>query len=793
MTKRIRHIVGVLLLAGTTTAFGQQAILHYSFDTDFTDSSGQGNHGALVDLDTPGNAGIVSTAAVFGAGGFLMGDNHDRVDFTTPFQPTNGQAWTVAFWDTLSGGAAGPAFTLSSPLSTFVMRADVFNGVFVTITNQAEVSWPVFLGQGSLHHYALVANPTGIDLDGVPGDDKLALYVDGVLLTPATNVTAYATDLTFDEFGDAGGPFPEGARGRADELWIFNGALNSSQVAGLYYNNGIVIHVDRNAVGASNGTSWADAFTSLQDALAVADVSREIWVAAGAYYPDRAGGADTGSRTTPFALRDGVNVYGGFDGTESSRDARAPQLNVTVLSGDVDENDVNTDGNFIAEHVTDILDENAYTVVSATGLALGVVLDGFTITAAKADAGAPSGGPEQNGGGIFVRNSRLTLTNCTFIGNYVVDDGAAFGQPDFADNSHVTIARCRFVNNVAQSAGGAIEMEAGVYLAILDSEFRGNRAVDVGAGAARAEPDEFFARNSVFSGNACGTLGGALALSVPTGRLVNCTFSGNRAGGNGGGLNLGGSVTLDNCIVHNNRDGSGSNTSTSSVARQGSSAVLYRHCLLANAGGSGPGWNTNAGIDGGGNIDLDPQFLAAVDPLDAPHEEGNFRLAMRSSANNAGDNALQDAAVDLDGNARVFAGVVDQGAYETIDDLSDADGDGLTDFQETAVYQSDPDLVDTDGDTMGDYGEAIAGTDPTDSASYFAFTASGGGGDGLVLTWSSAVDRLYHLSSRTDLVFGVASEIDDEIGATPPVNTYTTAPPTEERLHLLLRVSDPAF
>ncbi|MDX1439999.1 MAG: hypothetical protein R3284_08865, partial [Rubricoccaceae bacterium] len=78
-----------------------------------------------------------------------------------------------------------------------------------------------------------------------------------------------------------------------------------------------VIYVDTDATGANNGTSWGDAYTDLQDALAVASSSSEIWVAEGVYKP-----TNTSDRTISFVLTDGVELYGGFDGTETSRDER---------------------------------------------------------------------------------------------------------------------------------------------------------------------------------------------------------------------------------------------------------------------------------------------------------------------------------------------------------------------------------------------------------------------------------------------------------------------------------------
>lgn len=74
-----------------------------------------------------------------------------------------------------------------------------------------------------------------------------------------------------------------------------------------------VIYVRANASGANNGTSWANAYTNLQTALSNASAGTQIWVAAGTYKPTS--GTDRG---ISFVMKNGVQLYGGFAGTENS-------------------------------------------------------------------------------------------------------------------------------------------------------------------------------------------------------------------------------------------------------------------------------------------------------------------------------------------------------------------------------------------------------------------------------------------------------------------------------------------
>ncbi|MEF8811185.1 MAG: right-handed parallel beta-helix repeat-containing protein, partial [Bacteroidales bacterium] len=100
-----------------------------------------------------------------------------------------------------------------------------------------------------------------------------------------------------------------------------------------------VIHVDGDAGGLNDGTSWTDAFRYLQNALDKASPGDTVWVAEGTYYPDQGEGVADNYRDTSFAIPAGVALYGGFDGTEGSLEERDWKANETILNGDIDEDD----------------------------------------------------------------------------------------------------------------------------------------------------------------------------------------------------------------------------------------------------------------------------------------------------------------------------------------------------------------------------------------------------------------------------------------------------------------------
>src|SRR3954470_9214024 len=75
---------------------------------------------------------------------------------------------------------------------------------------------------------------------------------------------------------------------------------------------GATIYVNTAAVGLNNGTSWTNAFPTLQGALAIAAPGDEVWVAGGTYHPAPRPTAPSQGRDASFALKSNVSIYGGF-------------------------------------------------------------------------------------------------------------------------------------------------------------------------------------------------------------------------------------------------------------------------------------------------------------------------------------------------------------------------------------------------------------------------------------------------------------------------------------------------
>ncbi len=240
---------------------------------------------------------------------------------------------------------------------------------------------------------------------------------------------------------------------------------------------GGIIYVKWNASGGNNGSSWANAYTSLQTALDAAALGAyEIWVAAGTYRPFRS--FPVTDPTDTFQLHNNVALYGGFAGTETLRSQRNWQTNVTILNGYW----------FILGNP-----HFAYHVVTGSGTNATAVLDGFTITGGKAQGDLWDG----YGGGMLNIGGSPTVSNVTFSGNSAWVDGGGMVN---ALTSNPTLTNVTFSGNSAASGGGMISGQSNPTLT-----------------------------NVTFSGNSASLTGGAMYNNASNPNIVNSILWGNTA------------------------------------------------------------------------------------------------------------------------------------------------------------------------------------------------------------------------------------------------------------------------
>jgi len=277
---------------------------------------------------------------------------------------------------------------------------------------------------------------------------------------------------------------------------------------------GTRIHVDSAAMGAMNGSSWTDAFTSLSVAL---DSARScgidtVLVAQGTYIPsDSLGVIPLEVRRASFTLSEDMVLLGGFSPAEGilDIDQRDWILYPTILSGDLMQDDSISYSNIEDLDDRPERDTNAFHIISQIEVNTSdqAFIDGFHFVGGNANADGLGDEPEM-GGAIYLDSSILYISNC------------------------------KFQFNAADYAGGAIYTDTSSYLNLKNVKFEFNYADEYG-GAIFSE-GKLIIDDSNFSHNLCDYDGGAI-LSSDTSMVRNSRFYHNEAyDGYGGGI-----ATLD--------------------------------------------------------------------------------------------------------------------------------------------------------------------------------------------------------------------------------------------------------
>ncbi len=304
------------------------------------------------------------------------------------------------------------------------------------------------------------------------------------------------------------------------------------------------IYVKASALGANNGSTWADAFTTLDAALLVAVSTSQIWVATGTYKP-LSGAVPNKS----FSVLVGMELYGGFAGTETALSERNYLTNVTTLSGDLNGDDVSTD-------LTMNRSDNSWHVI-AVGTSsipnLRAVIDGFVIRNGNTKTATADPDATKRGGGIFT-TAKLTVRNCLFTENQGLIGGGLAASSAAA--SGLIVDNCIFDHNLSTNSSAGIQIQASTGASINRCTFRNN---DTNRGTLYPNQCSNVVIDScLFENNMAGTdrWGAGLYNWQSSYILTNSTFRGNVAHNATGMYNDGregnDSFVVDNCVFEQN-------------------------------------------------------------------------------------------------------------------------------------------------------------------------------------------------------------------------------------------------
>lgn len=321
------------------------------------------------------------------------------------------------------------------------------------------------------------------------------------------------------------------------------------------------IFVDgENGSDEQDGREWETAVKTIEQGMLLAVKDKEkcvVWVKKGTYIPKEIDDKSTPegreqNRTSTFQLRENIELFGGFAGTENKASERLLDgSTATVLSGNIG--------------LTGDPDDNSYHVVTGAN---GAVLDGFTILHGNADGE----GSNSKGAGLYTEFS-MTVRNSRFEKNEAVEGGGVYAGADIA----LVFENTEFFRNDAEKGGGVylsglgsgdllnrfsyctfdanrsrfgsgIYLEEGSGAEVADSDIYGTNSEDTnstpikfeqekGGGIYAEKQTRLYLISVILSQNAVTLEGGGLYAEEPESLKVKyCTFEDNESAARGGGM-----------------------------------------------------------------------------------------------------------------------------------------------------------------------------------------------------------------------------------------------------------------
>jgi hypothetical protein len=403
--------------------------------------------------------------------------------------------------------------------------------------------------------------------------------------------------------------------------------------------NIIFVNVEAQDGPMMNGQSWSTAFNTVQAALAVARKDSQIWVTKGVYTP-----TDGHDRNVSFFMREDIDLYGGFAGTERNLCERDWKENETILSGNIgDPNDPSV---------------NSYHVVIAADRA---ILDGFTLTGGNgvdgvmgppdgpppdgpdgpppAGQGGPPGpagkakdapdeeGPQIHmtpdmvvgnipsavGAGLVIHQCAPVIRNCLIKDNKAGKGGGIYvmvatigDDGTILTNDAPTIINCSIENNLAKGRGGGVSNDMMTHPTFINCRFINNRCLQKGGGMYNDFECSPTIINCLFTGNSA-ILAGAMGNDGSSSPVItNCTITANKAEEEGAGVYQGTGPTNNPIITNSIIWGNLCENDEGNIANWHQCSPEVTYSCVEN------------GYPGLGNIDQDPGF---VDP-----DNMDFRL-----------------------------------------------------------------------------------------------------------------------------------------------------------------------
>lgn len=216
-----------------------------------------------------------------------------------------------------------------------------------------------------------------------------------------------------------------------------------------------------------------DAINTAADLAAAANQPVEVWIKSGTYKPEAS-----------LTMKNNVAIYGGFAGTETSKDQRVSGNN-TILDGEdtyrVFYNNYTEEKPLTnSAKLDNVTIQNGYTPESGAGMYNKCASPEIT------NCMFTNNNASSNGGAIYNDNSSPIINTCTFESNKASNFNPGGGMGDGGailngNNSTLKLTDCKFNTNSAVDTGGAIANHRGSLLQLDYCTFNGNTAMSGGA------------------------------------------------------------------------------------------------------------------------------------------------------------------------------------------------------------------------------------------------------------------------------------------------------------------------
>ena len=446
------------------------------------------NAGGALCLD---GYGVVVNTSIFNNenGGILMADGCRVVNSTVTRNTGSGisisgssaEVWNTVVWgnDALfDSGSTSPQFHHSAYPE--VTADDANNNIRISVSNrETGVASP---------HFESPSTRAGYDVEYRYTHAAYPLWawalLEGSALIDMGDDNAYNDDNGTSPYGT----FDLALASR------FSGTVDIGAYEFQPTPAGRILRVAPDGSDANDGSSWDNAFRSVQAAIdclaSTGDGRGEVWVMAGTYSPTSLL-ASGDQLTAAFIMRDGVSVYGGFAGTENSRAKRKLKLGGMPWEFE----NVTT---FQASGYMDAASWNAadlkWSIVSSSNHVVWFdgtepVADGYkdfsTVTVLD---------------GVTVCGGRASLARASV---YCGDRGAGL----YMDNANARLVNCIVTQNVAEGPGGGVYLGGGR----IESSLLFNNSSDADGGAVYVDNSGLVLR-SMLTNNAAGN-GAAVCLA----------------------------------------------------------------------------------------------------------------------------------------------------------------------------------------------------------------------------------------------------------------------------------------